>query len=270
MERLENALAKARRARRQVQARVAPADRRVEYTPVGNWAELQSLEISPRIAARQRLGALMGAEASAPYDVLRARVQRQLKQSGWRRLAITSPNKACGKTTIGANLALSLARQPELRVILMDFDLRRPTLAEAFGCRDRRNIADLLQGRVDFAGHALRYGKNLAICTNRTPVSQSAEILHSQATGALIDRIEAEWQPDLMIFDLPPMLGTDDTLGFLSHADCVLLVGAAGSTTLNQIDACERELSNLSNVVGTVLNKCRYLDDADGYGYEAY
>ena len=47
------------------------------------------------------------------------------------------------------------------------------------------------------------------------------------------------------------MLGSDDTLGFLPKADCALLVCAAGSTTLSQIDACERELSNVTNVVGT-------------------
>lgn len=267
MERLERALAKARRARQQKQDG-EPASAPASTEPRVDWSGLAAIEIGPRTAAQNRLGAILGASVSAPYDVLRARVLRQMKQAGWKRLVVTSPNKACGKTTISANLALSLARQRELRVVLLDFDLRRPALAEMLGCKARAgNIADLLQGRTSFAEHALRHGPNLALCLNRAPVPHSAELLQSPATGELLDRIEAEWQPDLMIFDTAPMLGNDDTLGFLPQADSALLVGAAGSTTLAQIDSCEQELTNLTNVVGTVLNKCKYLDDTDGYGY---
>lgn len=260
MERLESALAKARIARRRQYRRAS-----VTSALDNDWVTLQSIEISAATAARRRLAALQGARASAPYDILRARVLRQMKQSGWHRLAVTSPNKSCGKTTVSANLALSFARQPELRVILMDFDLRQPAMADVFEHTGGGKIADLLSGQADFRDHALRYGRNLAICTNRSPVPMSAELVQSPATAELLDRIEARWKPDLMIFDTPPMLGNDDNLGFLAHVDCALLVGAAASTSLGQLDVCERELANLTNVVGIVLNKCRYLDDVDGY-----
>lgn len=276
MERLEHALDKARQARRRRLGRSGAGGgglglRGAGEAPPSGWEALTEITISTRHAARQRLGALQGAAAAAPYDILRARVLRQMREAGWRRLVITSPNKACGKSTISTNLALSLARQPAMRVILLDFDLRRPMLAQMFGAQAQAgNIGDLLQGRTDFAAHALRYGPNLALGLNRAPVPHSAEILHSPETGDLLGRLESIWKPDLIIFDTPPMLGNDDTLGFLHFADSALLVAAAGQSTLAQIDSCERELSNLTNVIGTVLNKCRYLDDADGYGYGYY
>ena len=277
MERLEHALDKARQARRRRLTRGAapgggpgPRPGADPQAPSG-WEGLTEITISPRQAARHRLGALQGAATAAPYDILRARVLRQMREAGWRRLVITSPNKGCGKSTISANLALSLARQPAMRVILVDFDLRRPMLAQMFGAQAQAgNIGDLLQGRSDFATHALRYGPNLALGLNRAPVPHSAEILHSHETGEFLNRLEATWKPDLILFDTPPMLGNDDTLGFLQFADSALLVAAAGQSTLAQIDSCERELSNMTSVVGTVLNKCRYLDDADGYGYGYY
>jgi Mrp family chromosome partitioning ATPase len=57
------------------------------------------------------------------------------------------------------------------------------------------------------------------------------------------------------------MLDSDDAMGFLDQVDCVLLVAAAGQTSLREIDVCEQDLSAQTNVLGVVLNKCRYMDD---------
>ena len=85
-----------------------------------------------------------------------------------------------------------------------------------------------------------------------------------------LDRIEAEWQPDIMLFDTPPMQGNDDNMGFFANVDCALIVAAAGSDTLAQIDRCEQEVGNLTNVLGTVLNKCRYADASTGFDTAYY
>ena len=70
-----------------------------------------------------------------------------------------------------------------------------------------------------------------------------------------------------MIFDMPPLLVGDDALAFIGHVDCVLLVAAAETTTIKEIDTCERELAAHTNVLGVVLNKCRYPDRHYGYSY---
>lgn len=282
MERLEAAMAKARARRQKAHGDEqsggeAPASdtvargrssARITREPSDLdtlWQGLKPIEISSRQARRKRLGTLLSNEFSTPYDILRTRVLRQMRAEGWTHLAITSPNTACGKTTLSMNLALSLARHAELRVILMDFDLRRPRLAGLLGVRGAFDMAGLLAGRTSFADHAVRFGENLAIGLNSTGISRPAELLLSSQTSEILEEIEAQFQPDIMIFDTPPMLGNDDNLAFLSQVDCTLLVAGAGSTSLAQIDAAERDLSGLTNVVGTALNKCRYLDTDETY-----
>jgi Mrp family chromosome partitioning ATPase len=218
-----------------------------------------------------RLNAILGTEFSTPFDILRSRVVRQMQEAGWTRLAVTSPTMQCGKSTIALNLALSLARYGQLRILLMDFDLRRPALARMLGCETRaKPITDLLHPEGRLADHAVRYGGNLAIGLNSAQVHHSAELLQSAESAAALDRIEAEWQPDIILFDTPPMRGSDDNLGFFSQIDCALIVAAAGHSTLAQIDRCEQEVANLTNVLGTVLNKCRYPDKTTGFEQSYY
>ena len=57
---------------------------------------------------------------------------------------------------------------------------------------------------------------------------------------------------------MPPMLMSDDAMAFLPHVDCVLLVAAAEKSRLDEVDKCEQELAEQTNVLGVVLNKCRY------------
>lgn len=230
-----------------------------------DWRRLQAIVLPPQLAPRRRLGALMGPEHAAPYDLLRTRVLRQMTEAKWTRLAITSPNKGCGKSTVALNLALSLARQPDLRVILMDFDLRRPALARMLNHSRPDSMALLLEGGIDFADHAVRFGANLAIGLNHQGIRHSSELLQSARTAEILEAIEARWKPDVMLFDMPPLQGNDDSLGFLGRVDAALLVAAAGSTALAQIDTCEKELATVTNVLGVVLNKCRYLGSEPGY-----
>lgn len=285
MERLEAAMAKARAARKgageaadkaagsatgsqAVAAPVAEAEGAKDRAAL--WSALHEISISDKVARQRRLSALLGADQAAPYDILRTRVLRQMKAEGWDRLAITSPNKACGKSTVSLNLALSMARQAELRVVLLDFDLRRPSLAGMLNQQDgAHDLSALLSGHRDFADHAVRFGPNLALVLNRRPVPNPAETLNAPATKALLDAVEERYAPDVMIFDTPPMLGNDDNLAFLGLVDCAVLVTAADSTSAVQADTAERDLAGVTNVIGTVMNKCRYLDQQDGY-YGSY
>jgi Mrp family chromosome partitioning ATPase len=70
-----------------------------------------------------------------------------------------------------------------------------------------------------------------------------------------------------MLFDMPPLLVNDDTIGFLRHVDCAMVVAAAEHTSVKEIDECERELASHTNVLGVVLNKCRFTGRKYGYDY---
>jgi len=209
--------------------------------------------------------------AASVVFLMLVEANRQMRAEGWKRLAVTSPNKACGKTTVSLNLALAMARQADLRVMLLDFDLRRPSLAGLMGQQGGAyDLAALLAGERDFSEHAVRFGPNLAIGLNRRAVPHSAEMLLAPSTASVLDEIESRFKPDVIIFDTAPMMGNDDNLAFLGQVDCALLVAAADSTSARQVDSSERDLSGLTNVLGTVMNKCRYLDERDGYGNEDY
>ncbi|MEO8242352.1 MAG: CpsD/CapB family tyrosine-protein kinase [bacterium] len=235
-----------------------------------DWSVLPSIDISPRQARAKRINAVLGTEFASQYDILRSRVLRQMKDNKWTRLAVTSPRTKSGKTTISLNLALSLARNSDQKIILMDFDMRRPSLATLLNIKSGPDIAGLLRPSARLTDYAVRFGSNLAICSSRTPVRNSAELLQSKSTKEALDRIEAEWQPDIMIFDTPPMQGNDDNLGFFGHIDCALIIAGAGGDTLAQIDRCEQEVSSLTNVLGTILNKCKYFDKNTGYDSAYY
>ena len=235
-----------------------------------DWSTLNTIEISPKLAKSKRINAAATTEFASYYGILRARVLRQMKENGWTRLAITSPREKSGKSTISLNLALSLARSDDQKIILMDFDLRRPSLGALLNLKSLPDLTGLLRPGAFFKDHAVRYGSNLAICTNRMRVQNSAELLQGHSVKDALDRIEADWQPDIMVFDTPPMLGNDDNMGFFANVDCALIVAAAGSDTLAQIDRCETEVAGLTNVLGTVLNKCRYADNSGGLDTDYY
>ncbi len=271
MERLEAALEKARESRKSVLQGGGPGPTsRKTAAPESPelWHRLKEFKISNLSMGKNRLAALSQTKFSGSYDLLRSRTIRQMDDNGWHSLAITSPNAGCGKTTICANLAFSLARQPDLHVLVLDLDFRRPSLHKLLGQRPSTSLYEILQGKARAEEHFVRFGDNLAFGLNNRPAANSSELLQSKGTHDRIRRITETFKPDIIIFDLPPMLASDDHVGFLPHVDCAMLVGAAESTTMNQLDNCEKELAGLTNVLGLVLNKCRFEDEDYGYSYE--
>jgi len=252
----------------------APPPRPSAPVPTENseaaWLALDGYRPKPSLMRRNRIVSFEGGSAATSFDVLRTRILLQMRTNNWRRLAITSPGAACGKTMTSLNLAFSLARQPEVRSILVEMDMRRPSMAKTLGLKKQQLFSRVLGGNEAPEDHLVRYGTNLAIGTNHRPATNPAELLMNPHTGEVLATIEARYDPTLMIFDMPPMQAGDDTMAFLSQVDCVLLVGAAESTTIKEVDLCEQDLARHTNVLGVVLNKCRYLDEGQGYGYYDY
>lgn len=231
------------------------------------WRALQPLNGEGLRQQSRQLVTLQPGSPSAPFDILRTRIIHQAQANGWKRIAVTSPHSGCGKTLTTANLAFSFGRQTEMRSLIIDFDMRRGTLAKTLGQSPSHSMGDVLEGRVGFADHALRHGENVAFGLNGGPVRNPSELLQSTLTRDSLAEIDAAWQPDLILFDVPPLRATDDSIGFLSQVDAAIIIVAAEETPMNQIDVAERQVAELTNVMGIVLNKCRIMDGE--YGYEA-
>lgn len=274
MERISAAIDKARKER---QAAATPGDdpARQAGRPIPDkdsaalseiWQALPTFDVQPKVLTRSRILTYQAGPQATPFDVMRTKLLHQMRSNEWRRIAITSPSNECGKSTICLNLAFSLARQSDLRVMVIELDLRRPSISRMMRLSDGMNFAAVLAGDAPAAEHIKRHGSNLALATSQvTP--NSAELLQGVTSAHVIDQIEARYRPDVMLFDMPPILVADDTMAFIDQVDATLLIAAAESSTLDEVTRCKQDLEAQTNLVGVVLNKCRYVEDIGNYDY---
>ena len=273
MERLQSAIAKARASREaQVEPGLAAAAAirpQVAATPTSvseAWARLREDTISDDVLIDHRIMSIGRGPEAIEFDKLRTRVLQRMQAKDWTRLAVTSPGPSCGKSTIALNLAFGLARQDGARVILIELDMRRPSFRKMLEMDGNYDISRTLAGEADAEQHLFRPRENLAIgLTARVP--ESAELLQSSIIAGALDEIQARYQPTVMLFDLPPFKVSDDTIGFMDKTESVLIVAAAGQTSIDDLDECERELAGQTDVLGVVLNKCRHLGPDNQYYY---
>jgi protein-tyrosine kinase len=259
MEKIQAALSKARKTRQnsgEPMTRPAPiAKAPTRSSDVEDyWQALTPIDVSNSTLEKHRLVTQVANAKAAPFDILRTHVLLQMRQNGWKRLAITSPMPRSGKTTTACNLALSLGRQSDMRSMLFDFDLRDPSVDQFLDVKMKYGIADVVSGDVDFADQGVRIGPNVAFSMANKAEKDPAKLLLAEETSNVIDRIELKYKPDIMIFDLPSMLVNDDTRAFLKNVDCALIVVRADKTRYGQFDTSEREIAEQTNVLGVVLN----------------
>lgn len=274
MEKLQIAIEKAR-ASRLAQRGGMPEEKPVaeaverEAEKLDAWAALQEMPLQPELLEKNRVIAYHSGPHTTYYDILRTRLREEAKRREFKRIAITSTRPQAGKSTTLANLSMSFSRLPLYRTMIFDFDLRRPSLHKLLGQTPEADMGQVLRGEVPFDRHIRRHADNVAFGLNSGPVQHSSELLQSERTHDFLNAVEEVYQPDLMLFDMPPFLAADDTQGFLGYIDGVLLIVEAEKTTKHQLDSVEQKLSELTTVVGVVLNKCPFPDEADAgtYGY---
>lgn len=256
--------ARTERAARRPAADAAPAE---AVARTGHWDALTVFEPDPRHLERHLVRTLRASAEAKPFDSIRTKLLHQMRSNGWRRVALTSPDSGCGKSLLTLNLALSMARQSDLATMAVELDMRRPSMARTLGLKVGHQFSDVLAGRAPAADHLVRIGRNLAVATHRRAEPSAAELLASKGAGHVLDRMEADFAPDVMLFDLPPLLMTDDAMAIMDQIDCVLLVAAAERTTIAEITRCAEDLAARCNFLGVILNKCRFLANEERYGY---
>ena len=230
----------------------------VPLNPARVWESLGQITPDPIFLAGNGLfpeGAKSG--AAATFDILRTRILQALAAKKWGRIAITSPTHGCGKSFVAANLALSLARMPSCRTVLLDLELRQPHLAGLFGVKEPGAIADFLRGEQPLESIFCRIGRNLALGLNGEAVETAAELLFDPETGQALSAMRDMLQPDVVLCDMPPALGSDDLLALADHVDAVLLVTDGTRTSPDDIRRTERLLEGRLPLLGVVLNRAQ-------------
>jgi protein-tyrosine kinase len=202
------------------------------------------------------------------YDMLRTQVLQEMEKRNWQFLAVTSPTPGCGKTVTACNLAMSIARRPDGCVLLVDLDLRKPTVGSYLGLRNEPGIISVLEGQSALSTaivQAIVGRDSLLVLSGSTPLARSSEWMASQTMAMLLETIKRDFRSHTVIFDLPPMLLGDDVVSILPRMDAVLLVAAVGNSTVADIKECQKHLQR-TPVVRVLVNKVEQA--AEGfYGY---
>jgi capsular exopolysaccharide synthesis family protein len=205
------------------------------------------------------------------YRMLRYAVEKACPRTGCRVIAITSPISGDGKTLTAVNLAVSIAKASEARVLLVDADLRRPSIGKVLGRNghaewglvdailDRRLTLDQTASRLDVA--------NLSVITSRRPETDTYELIASSRFGELIQ--EARSCFDYVVLDSPPVLPIPDSRLLTECIDGFLVVIAADKTPRRLL---EETLSLLgpAKVLGLVFNSEGYRHSRYGKYYYSY
>lgn len=209
-----------------------------------------------------------GSREAEAFRSIRTTLYAALGESDDRLLQISSPEPGDGKSTTAANLAIAMAQSGK-RVLLIDADLRRPTLHRLFKLHSDIGLVDVLSGDVDAATAAQQTAVDeLRVLVAGTPPGNPAEVLSSTQLGRTLHDLRSEY--DYVLVDTPPILAVSDPCIVSPHCDGMLLVIRADK---NKRPAVRRTQEILAahgvRLYGVVVNALD-AEDNDGYDVQSY
>lgn len=227
-------------------------------SPTFKWQSIEAEHIENSVLEKNfAISASRKNPASSAFDFLRTRLLPVLKDNNWSKIGITSPTDGCGKTFVAANLSITFARGQNNKVILLDFNLRSPSVANMFETSKKPSMYKYLSGLQQPESFFLRVMPNLLVGLNTDAYSQSSELLQSANATDTLERMQTGLAPDVTVFDMPSMLSCDDALACLPHLDAVILVVKGGKTSKSEIARAEKLLKGQVPLLGVVLNQAK-------------
>jgi len=245
---------------KQIPAVSSPSEartRRIQY------ARTRSVEIPPHALERHRVIAGSDDPTADAFRLLRTQVLMRMRQNRWRTLAVTSPNKGAGKSTVALNLAIGFATELDHTALLIDADLRDPDLRHMLELDPGPGLAEYLTGSVSLEDILIHPNiGNLVLVPGGAPVMNTSELMRSPMMADMIHELTSRYHDRLIVFDVPSILQGADTLALSAYMDATLLLVEECKTVRDDIErACE--LLRDSNLIGIVLNKSRVLPEPD-------
>ena len=190
--------------------------------------------------------------AAEAYRSLRTNIQYSSFDKKYQTLVVTSANPGEGKTTVAGNLALVLA-QGESKVLLIDCDMRRPSLHKRFRISNTYGISDLLVGKQKFEEASYKYNDNLTILPGGKIPPNPAEMLASKAMTAFLEEMKKHF--DYIVLDTPPLQAVSDAQILSTKVDGSIIVVRAGVTKKDAVNNAVSIIKKVNgNIIGTVLN----------------
>lgn len=228
--------------------------------------DVEQLAGLPPVAAVGRIGGVglpsklvaaraTGSAAAEAYNMLRTNLEFAQVDRPISTLLVTSPGQNEGKSTTAANLAIAIART-DRRVVLVDLDLRQPSLHQFFKVNNQRGVTTaLLHPDQAVSEYLLPTGvENLSLIPSGPLPSNPAELLGSRRIAELIEELKGE--ADMVIFDSSPALAVADATLIAHRCDATLLVARAGATRVEALRRVRDQLAGAGvRLLGVVLNR---------------
>lgn len=199
------------------------------------------------------------------YRTLRTNIQFSSLDKKVKKVVITSSAPGEGKTTTALNLSITLAQNGH-KTLLLDCDMRKPSIHKKLKISNLYGISDLLVGEAKYDS-VLTKGpvENLDVITSGTKPPNPAELLSSQKMLNFISEVEKNYE--YIIIDTPPVLMVTDAQILSKYADGTILVVASGEAEKNAVVKAKELLDKVdANILGVVLNKL----DTNRRGYYGY
>ena len=203
------------------------------------------------------------------FKVLRGKILFPASGKPPRSIMVTSAVPGEGKSFVAANLAVNMSQNIEDHVLLMDCDLRRPTMHRLFGLGRVKGLSEHLANGNNIPDLLIKTGLGkLSLLTSGAPPHNPSEILSSAKMAKLLEELKTRYQDRYLIIESPPPMLAPETIAIAKHVDAVIVVIKFGSTPM---DAIEELIDNLGKekIIGAVINRfdartSRY------YGYRKY
>lgn len=240
-----------------------PAELSLNDERLDVFGQFQSLQVV--VPAENRLVCLTDNEslAAEKFRFLGITLQHLRRDRPLKKVLITSTIPQEGKSTVAANLACTLARRTQQRTLLVEGDVRRPSLSQMFGLRIIPGICECLQGERNLMTNVYHLeGPGLWFLPAGSAPGNPLELLQSRRLSAMMDQLTAWF--DWIIIDSPPVMPLADTSVWMRLADGILLVVRQGITEKRQL---QRGLEALEpkKMIGTLLNGSKRSDRSDYY-----
>ncbi len=192
--------------------------------------------------------------AGDQYKLLRTMVLNRTRPLGYNTIVISSFTEGEGKSLTSINLAITIAKDPRQNVLLVDMDLRRPSIHSILGIDPTPGLKDHFLKGTPLADIMIHPGiKRLTILPAGGRMNNSSEIISSKRTENLIHELKHRYPDRFVIFDAPALHACTDPLVLSSYVDALLLVARSNHTTTREITS-GMALLEKKKVLGIVLN----------------
>lgn len=201
------------------------------------YTEPRRVVLDPKILEKNRLiGLLPESVESNYYKVVRTQIQQRMRANGWNTLMVSSVHPGEGKTVTAINLASMFAKEFDQTVMLIDADLKTPSIHTYLGYESPNGLGDYLLGRSAFKDIVVWPGvEKFTVISGGKGFNQGPEVLNSPRMRSLVEEMKGRYKDRYLFFDVPPVLGQADTMAFAELVDAIVLVIQDGKTPMPDI-----------------------------------